>query len=235
MSSLNENQKDLKTRYCAVVPAYREGGRIGKVVEGIRRYCPNVIVVDDGSPDETVKEAESAGAFVLRHEVNRGKGEAHRTGFEYAHRQGYDFVITLDADGQHAPEDIPAFVDEYEKNRTPVLVGTRMADPRTMPLVRRLTNRFMSWLISREMGQWVPDTQCGYRLYALDVLPLLNFQSAGFAAESEVLLNLADKGIKIGSVPIRIIYGDEKSKIRPVRDTMRFFAMLRKHRGQKKS
>ena len=102
-----------------------------------------------------------------------------------------------------------------------------------MPFIRRMTNRFMSWLLSREMGQRVPDTQSGYRLYAREVLGMLKVDSARFAAESEVLLSLSDEGVKIGSSPIQVIYSDEKSKINPVRDTMRFFQMLHDYRGKR--
>jgi len=216
------------SRYCVIVPAYQESGRIGRVVEAIREYCPDVIVVDDGSSDSTAAEAERAGATVLRNRVNMGKGIALDVGMAHAREGGYDFVITMDADGQHAPSDIPVFVEEYSRSGIPVLIGNRMSDPGTMPAVRRLTNRFMSWLLSRKMGQRVPDTQCGYRLYSTDCLPPPMPESGRFAAESEVLLHIAAQGVKIGSVPIKVIYGDEKSKINPVKDTVRFFAMLRR-------
>ena len=102
-----------------------------------------------------------------------------------------------------------------------------MVEQEKMPLVRRLTNRYMSWLLSRKMKQYVPDSQCGYRLYRCDVLSFTATQSSGFAAESEVLMILASRGIRMDSVPIAAIYGDEQSKIHPVRDTIRFFSMLR--------
>jgi glycosyltransferase involved in cell wall biosynthesis len=140
----------------------------------------------------------------------------------------------MDGDGQHAPEDLPGFLEAYRRSGARVVVGNRMADPKTMPLVRRLTNRFMSGLLSRRMGQHVPDTQNGYRLYGREVLPiLLATVSEGFAAESEVLLDLSEAGESIASAPTRIIYGDERSKIRPVQDTIKFFSMLKHHKGNK--
>lgn len=217
-------------RFAVVVPAYREGGRIGAVVKGIRVHAPLVVVVDDGSPDGTAAEAEAAGAHVIRHPRNQGKGAALETGFAYAAQQGMDFVITLDADGQHDPAHIPQLVALHREQGVPVVVGSRMGDPRTMPWLRRLTNRGMSALLSWIMGQHVADTQSGYRLYRTDVLPLVKAESGGFAAESETLLNLAAAGVRIGEVPIRVIYGDEKSKIRPVRDSVRFLGMLWNHR-----
>jgi glycosyltransferase involved in cell wall biosynthesis len=219
------------SRYCVVVPAYCEAKRVRKAVEGIRRYCERVVVVDDGSPDATAEEARKAGAIVLRHETNLGKGAAIDTGMKYAREQGCEFAVAMDADGQHAPEDIPAFVDAYRAARTPVILGTRMSNPEGMPLVRRLTNRFMSRLLSRHMGQRVPDTQCGFRLYACEGFPEVSRESRRFDYDSEILLLYAERGVRIGAVPVRVIYGDEKSKIRPVSDTIRFFRMLRRHRA----
>jgi len=215
---------------CVIIPAYREAGRIGAVVEGVKAFVPDVIVVDDGSPDATASQAERAGAMVIRHEVNRGKGAALDTGFRAARAQGFDFAITMDGDGQHAPSDLPAFVQAYHQSGIPVLIGTRMSDTRSMPRIRLMTNRFMSWLLSREMGQWVPDTQCGYRLYALAVVPEISAESQRFAAESEILMELSHRGVKIGSVPIATLYGTEQSKIHPIKDAFRFFKMLRQFR-----
>lgn len=225
----------MEIKGCVIIPAYREGGRIGAVVAEVFSYLRDVIVVDDGSPDGTAAEAEAAGAVVIRHEVNAGKGVALNTGFKAARERGFDFVITMDGDGQHAPSDLPGFVEAYSRTGTPVLVGTRMSDTRTMPWVRRLTNRIMSWLLSREMGQWVPDTQCGYRLYKLSVVPGVPAESPRFAAESEILMDLSHRGIRIGSVPIATLYGTEKSKIHPVKDAFRFMKMLRQYRKRRKA
>jgi glycosyltransferase involved in cell wall biosynthesis len=212
--------------WAVLVPAYREAEHVGDVVRGIRRRAPRVIVVDDGSDDATAARAEEAGAQVIRHDVNRGKGAAVQTGLRHARAAGLEFVIVMDADGQHDPEDIPAFIEAYRRTGDPVLVGNRMADPRGMPLLRRHTNRFMSVLLSRKMGQRVPDTQNGFRLYRLDVLPEAPLNAQRFAAESEILLELAARGLRVGAVPTRVIYGNEKSKINPVRDTLRFCGML---------
>lgn len=223
------------TRGCVIIPAYREGGRIGTVVAGVLPYMPRIIVVDDGSPDGTAEEAGRAGAQVIRHAVNLGKGAALDTGFRAAREQGFEFAVTMDGDGQHAASDLPAFLEAYERTGSPVLVGNRMAEAKQMPVVRWLTNRFMSWLLSREMGQRVPDTQCGYRLYKLSVVPELSAASKRFAAESEILLDLGGRGISIGSVPVATLYGTETSKIHPVKDTFRFFAMLRQYRRKRKA
>lgn len=217
---------------CVLIPAYREAGRIAPVVRAVLAQGVDVLVVDDGSEDDTAAEARAAGAVVLRHAVNRGKGAALVTGFAWVREQEYHCVITLDADGQHAAEDIGAFIAAYREGKWPVLIGNRMADPVGMPRVRRWTNRYMSRLLSRRMGQTVPDTQCGFRLYECDLLREVTCRASRFDAESEILLALAARGVPMGAVPIRVIYGDERSKIRPLRDTLRFLRMLRNVRKE---
>lgn len=219
-----------------IIPAYQEEARVGTVVAGARRYCSHVIVVDDGSTDRTSEEARKAGAEVIRHSVNRGKGAALNTGFQTARERGMEFVITMDADGQHNPDEISRFVETYRRTGCPVIIGNRMDKAKgTMPWVRRWTNLFMSRLLSRRMGQWVPDTQNGFRLYRCDVLPRMPTDAQRFAAESEVLLDLAAAGVRIGTLPTSVIYGAEKSKIHPLRDTYRFFSMLWRHRRKQKN
>jgi len=229
------SQTPQAQRGCVIVPAYNEERRIAAVVRSVREQVPVVVAVDDGSRDGTAREAEQAGAVVLRHETNRGKGAALETGFRYAREQGYDYVITMDGDGQHDPADLPKFVETYERTGIPVLIGNRMADAGSMPWIRRVTNRVMSWLLSREMAQFVPDTQCGYRLFRCDIVPLVAAESVRYAAESEMLLNVADRGIRIDAVPIATIYRDEKSKINPFCDTVRFIGMLRRYRRRKRA
>lgn len=219
-------------RFCVIIPAYREEKHIGAVVREVLEYAEDVVVVDDGSPDDTAQEAERAGARVLAHVRNQGKGAALRTGFRHAAERGCELAITMDADGQHAPSDIPAFLAAYARTRCPAIVGNRMGDTRTMPWLRRKTNRFMSGLLSRTMGQYVPDTQCGFRLYHRDIFPLLVREgSSRYDAESEVLLRISLEGRRIGAVAIQTIYGAERSKINPFADTLRFFRMLRRFRN----
>lgn len=220
------NVKTVQPKLCVIVPAYREERRIGDVVRALRGQGFEVLVVDDGSDDGTERVAREAGAVVVRHERNRGKGAALNTGFEWARARGYDAVITMDADGQHLPEEAPKFVEAYQRSGVPVLIGNRMWNPEGMPFVRRMTNRFMSWLLSRLMGQYVPDTQCGFRLYRCDMLPLAAGETERFDAESEILLRIASHGIRMGSVRISTVYADERSKIRPTADTVRFVKML---------
>lgn len=212
-----------------LVPAYREERHVADLVREILDYAPNVLVVDDGSPDATAEAARSAGATVLAHAKNRGKGAALQSGFEYAAQNGFEFVLTMDGDGQHAPSDIPAFLAAWERTHAQVLVGNRMGDTAGMPWLRRRTNLFMSSLLSKVMGQYVPDTQCGFRLYQSSAFPEPPEPGSDrFAAESESLLRLSLRGVTISSVTIQTIYGEEKSKINPIADTIRFFRMLRR-------
>lgn len=224
----------LKT--CVLIPACNEEKRVAAVVREVRDYCPDVVVIDDGSSDDTGQTAADAGATVLEHVHNQGKGAALQTGFDYAREHGYDLAITLDADGQHAPSDIPAFLQAYARTHSPVLVGNRMGNVADMPRLRRFVNRFMSALLSRVMGQHVPDTQCGFRLYHRSAFPEgpYDAHSRRFAAESEILLRLSLQGRKIGAVTIQTIYGDEKSKVHPLADTVHFFRMLRRFKKIKK-
>lgn len=213
-----------------IIPAYGEARHIGEVVKSVLNHVETVVVVDDGSPDSTADEAQKAGAIVLRHDANRGKAMALNTGFSYACRNGFEAVITMDGDGQHVPDDIARFTEAYVRTGCPALIGNRMADPKGMPPIRRLTNRLTSWMLSTEMKQHVPDSQNGFRLYRCDILPLVCTESGRFAAESEILLRIADRGFRIGAVPIKTVYRDEKSKISPLRDTIGFFGVVLRHR-----
>lgn len=213
-------------RVCIVIPAHNEEKYIGPLVAAIRAKGLEVVVVDDGSFDATSTKAKEGGAVVLRNEPRQGKGYSLKRGFAYALENKFDGVIAMDGDGQHAVADLDAFLKAAESSSFCVANGTRMRDVRHMPFVRRVTNRFMSWMISRICGQEIEDTQCGFRYISGDVLKQLKLTSNDFEIETEVLLKSSRAGCKILSVPIQTIYQDEKSKIRPVRDTIRFFKYL---------
>ncbi len=209
-------------KVCIVIPAFNEERTIGTLVRQVRAGGHDVTVADDGSSDATVSQARCAGAEVLVSAVNRGKGAALARGFAHCLRRGYDAAITMDGDGQHAPEDVPFFVRAAQAPHTDILVGNRMHDSGTMPLVRYCTNMFMSWLISLLAGQQIPDTQCGFRLIKRRVLESISLRSSKFEVESEMLVKAARAGFSIVSVPVTTIYSGEDSSIRPFRDTLRF-------------
>jgi lipoyl synthase len=228
-----ETHAAMEQDACVIIPAYQAVATIGPLVAEVREHIADVVVVDDGSRDATAQQARQAGALVLQHGANVGKGAALQTGFEWALRAGKRLAITMDADGQHRPADIPKFLSTYHRTGIPVLLGNRTADRENMPFSRRSSNAVMSWLLNRLMHRYVPDTQCGFRLFRGDVLPFLNADSHRFAAESEVLLHLADRGFRMDSVRVNVQQAPHRSTIRPLRDTLQFLGMLRRYRRQR--
>ncbi len=210
----------------ALIPCFNEEQHIADVVAGCKKAGLDAIVVDDCSDDGTAAAAEAAGAQVVSHEVNRGKGAAMETGMRTAREAGFDAVLTLDGDGQHSPDDIPKFLAAAEEGAPDMVIGTRMGDVSTMPLVRKLTNRFMSWLISKLARTRVTDSQSGFRLVKLSLRDEIKVEGERFDAESEIIIKAGRAGKRIVEVPIQTIYGDERSKINPVRDTIRFIALV---------
>ena len=222
---------------CLLIPAYNEAGTISQVISKARRIIKSVVVVDDGSQDATAQIARDSGAFVLKHQVNRGKGAALRTGFQYALDHGYDAVITMDSDGQHDVGDIPSFLRAFnesprvrggvqEHSPTGIILGSRMHNISTMPAVRKLTNKLTSFVGSLLAHQELKDSQSGFRLISSDVLRAVQLETSRYETESELLIKASKSGFRIISVPIKTIYGQEVSKINPVIDTCRFFRLL---------
>jgi glycosyltransferase involved in cell wall biosynthesis len=197
----------------ALIPGYQEGPRIAAVVEGARRHLP-VVVVDDGSTDDTADQAEAAGATVLRQRPNAGKGAAIRIGFRDALEHGAIAVVTLDADGQHDPAEIPAFLSAFEAGRPELIIGRR--DFGSMPPVRRLSNTLGGWVFSAAVGRRVADNQSGYRLIGRQLMTaLLDSDEQGFEFEVEMIARCIALGLPMAEVPIRTIYAGEPSHIRP--------------------
>lgn len=219
-----------RTNVAALIPAFREELHIGEVVRRALPQVNSVLVIDDGSPDATAAQARAAGAEVMVHPVNQGKGAAIKTGFRTLLAREIKYMLILDGDGQHLPEEIPRFLEEATASHAAFIVGSRMTDLETMPAVRKLTNRYMSWRISRACGQRIPDTQCGFRMIHREVVPHLFCESNNYDYETEMLLIAARQGFRISSVAVSTVYGEEKSKIHPVRDTIRFFQLMSRYR-----
>ncbi len=220
--------KATRANVAALIPCYFEEKHIRDVASRAMAQLNTVLAVDDGSTDHTSEEARSSGCDVVRHEKNAGKGAAIKTGLRtLLAKDDIAFVLILDGDGQHLPEEIPAFLAAANESGAPMVVGNRMGDLRKMPFVRKCTNRYMSWTISRVIGQRVPDTQCGFRMFHRSLAAeFLSTESAAFDFETEMLAIAARKGCAIAAAKVSTVYGDEVSKIHPLRDTLKFFKLL---------
>jgi glycosyltransferase involved in cell wall biosynthesis len=216
-----------QARSCAVLPAYNAALHIGPLVRAVRRLGLDAIVIDDGSTDATARQAAGAGARVVSHARNLGKGRALRTGFAQALRDGYTRVVTMDSDGQHDPADIPRLLEAAETAL--VVIGDRRIDRHRMPPARRATNRLMSAIVSRVAGQSIPDTQCGFRCLHRSALERFSLTTDRYELETELLLQAAAAGCRIASVPVRTIYQEQVSGIRPLPDAWRFLRLLARH------
>ncbi|PYL10505.1 MAG: hypothetical protein DME33_00550 [Verrucomicrobia bacterium] len=237
-------EMEIRSQTAAVIPAYQDEKHIGDIVRRTRERLDRVLVVDDGSTDQTAQRAREAGAEVVVHGQNRGKGEAIKTGlghwFAMANSSSdglgreVAWVILLDSDGQHLPEEIDSFlVAAMSATQPAFFIGNRMNNLAGMPFIRRVVNRCMSRRISRLCGQTIPDTQCGFRMLPRQLIPeLLRPESVrGFDYETEVLIIASRKGYRIDSLPITTVYTDQVSKIRPVRDALRFFKLMWRYRA----
>ena len=212
----------------AVIPAYQEGPRIEAVVTGAVRHLP-VVVIDDGSTDDTAAVAEAAGATLLRQHTNAGKGAALRAGFRHALASGAAAGLTLDADGQHDPAEIPRFLDAFASGHAELIIGRR--DPRAMPAARRISNVLGGAILAMALGRTVPDNQSGYRLIGRTLMhAMLDSDESGFEFEVEMVARCIALGLPIDSVPIRTIYAGEPSHIRPWRHFTEFLRVTGKAR-----
>lgn len=209
-------------RFAVVIPAFEAERTVAPVIRRAVAMHPHVIVVDDGSGDATGDVARSCGVPVLVHPVNFGKGRALRTAFDHAFAQGYDAVVTLDADGQHPPEELPKLAAAWADGADLVL-GTRAHLFAAMSAVRRASNGTSSWLISHVAGADLPDCQTGYRLYTRELIDAVGFPEPRFEAESAVIVRAVRHGFRVVGVPIRLDEADGRatSHYRPVVDSLR--------------
>ena len=205
---------------CAVIPTYNNGGTVADVVRGVLRQGLPVLVVDDGSTDGTADKLAGLDIQVLRHPVNRGKGRALKTGLEAAKKLGYRFALTIDADGQHDPADIPALVAAAGE-RT-LVVGSRNIAAEGMSSGSTFANRFSNFWFTVQTGRKLPDTQTGFRVYPLEDLPSLRLLTARYEAELTLLVFSAWKNLRLVPVPVRVYYpADRVSHFRPFADFFR--------------
>ncbi|MFH1857191.1 MAG: glycosyltransferase family 2 protein [Candidatus Omnitrophota bacterium] len=214
-------------RFCILIPVFNGGTTLEPLIKEIKTFAGDIIIVNDGSTDESALIAQAANVTIISHSQNRGKGAALKTGFEYILKNtAFEYVVIIDADGQHSPRSIPHFIEKLQETNADIIIGNRMEDVSAMPFIRRLTNRTMSFLISKIAGQNIPDSQCGYRLLSRRVLEEIDLETSNYDTESELLFKAAEKKIRIDSVKVPTIYQKEESKINPLKDTVRFVNLL---------
>ena len=218
---------DSKTsKICVVMPTYNNDGTLRDVVERVLKFCNDVIVVNDGCTDTSDEILASFGEkiTVVDYGRNRGKGYALKKGFEKAIELGFDFVITLDSDGQHYPEDIPLFINALEQHPYALIIGSRNLNEENMPGKNTFANKFSNFWFKIQTGVNLPDTQTGYRLYPLKNLPNLNLLTSRYEAELELLVGAAWRGVDLIPIKINVFYPKAEERVthfRPFCDFLR--------------
>jgi glycosyltransferase involved in cell wall biosynthesis len=207
-----------------LIPAFNEERTVRSVIAAAKRFISDILLVDDGSQDATGAEAAAAGAAVYRLKQNRGKGEALKVGFAYAVECEYDVVITIDADGQHDAEDIRQFLpllDRYD-----LILGSRLEDRASVPLLRRAANFTSSLIVSALCGRRIYDSQTGFRSYSAALIQKVNLDCSHFDLETEVIIKAVRQGFRIGRCCIRTIYAAEVSRFKNIKDSARFLQVI---------
>jgi glycosyltransferase involved in cell wall biosynthesis len=205
----------------ALIPAFNEATTIGEVVRNLTGVVHRVLVVDDGSTDSTAERAKAAGADVVVHAENRGKGVAVRTGISMLTQQGFSHALIMDGDMQHLPEEAPALIRAAAETGADLVLGERQFQRHAMPTSRYHANRWGSRVLSWFVGAPIRDTQCGFRVVRLAALKGVQLRSRSYEIETEMLVKLWRRHARINSVPVSAVYGAETSKLRPIRDTTR--------------
>lgn len=203
------------------IPAFNEGKVIDKVIRNCLKFADNVVVCDDGSTDNTYEIADSAGAEVIRHEKNIGKGESLRSLFKFARHSNHDIIVTIDGDGQFLPEEIPKLVKGIEKGKSDLVIGYRFDDTTEMPDYRRFGNKLLDKMTNMVEEISVRDTQSGFRAYSKKVVDTIDFKMKGFGADAEILIDATKKGFRLSEEKITVIYdtGAKTSTKNPISHT----------------
>lgn len=192
----------------AVIPAYNEGTRVGNVVEEAKRFVNTVIVVDDGSDDNTADIAEKAGAVVMRHIENCGAGAATMTGIDAARVLGAEVIVTLDADEQHSPEDIPALLNPIEADEADIVFANRFGQKNRIPLIRRLFNGIGNVITFAVTGKWVSDSQCGFKVFGPKAVAQIDLRMSGYEFCTEIVRECAQHRWRVVQVPAKVLYSE---------------------------
>ena len=194
----------MNTLVC--IPAFNEEGAIGKLVRKTLSYVDSVVVCDDGSSDNTAKEAENSGAHVIVHDENRGKGSALKSLFEHARHSSADIIVTIDGDGQFLPEEIKKLTKPIIEKTSDIVVGYRFDDDTQMPSYRKIGNKILDHATNIATSIPIRDTQSGFRAYSKNAIELIEFSNDGFTADSEILIDASKHGLRISEEKITVIY-----------------------------
>ena len=214
--------------WCVIIPTYNNAGTIHRVVSDVAAVADNVIVVDDGSTDATAETLRQFDVTVVTHSRNRGKGAALKSGFRKARQMGFDYAVTMDADGQHFASDIPAFLDAERHCPGALIVGCRNLNEDGMPAGNTFANKFSNFWFRLQTGINLADTQTGFRLYPLRRLPVLGLISSRYEAELALLVLMAWRGVELRAVDVRVSYSPEGGRVshfRPCLDFIRISAL----------
>jgi len=224
LSNLKQINKKVNS-VCAVIPFYNEKKTLKKILDETNKFVDHIFAVNDGSTDDLyTEEINLEGLESIELNINSGKGKALSVGFEQAITSGFQYVVTLDADLQHDPQYIPKFIDSL--SLFDIVIGNRLNNFKGMPLQRRASNKLTSLLLTIKTGQTILDSQCGFRAYRREVLEKVKTENLGFEAESEILIKAAKRKFRIGFTDIPTVYGDEKSKMRPLEAIVGFLKVL---------
>ena len=209
-----------------LIPAYNAAGYLPQLTERIQKALPgqDILIINDGSTDNTDDILESMNILTMKNEPNRGKGYTLNRGFNYAIKNNYDYVITIDADLQHLPEELPSFLSSETEGD--IYIGTRKIDLRIMPFARWLTNNLTSLIISVFSGRRIKDSQSGYRMFAVDILRAARVRTVNYDFESEILFQAGLLGARVAEITVTTVYEESTSYINPLIDTGRFIKLI---------
>lgn len=210
--------------WCVIIPTYNNAGTICRIIADVRKYTPHIIVVNDGCTDGTSSLLAGQEVTLVEYSRNRGKGHALMAGFRKARALGFDYAITIDADGQHFASDIPAFVDAVRQHPGSMIVGSRNLAEKNMPAANTFANKFSNFWFKLQTGINLPDTQTGYRLYPLRKMGRMRWLTSRYEAELEMLVYAAWQGIPLVPINVKVYYlpaGQRVSHFRPVYDFVR--------------
>lgn len=218
-----ERLKDLKT--VIIIPTYNNNGTIAQVISDVKEYADDIMVVNDGSTDNTLEILQNTdGIMIETYEKNMGKGHALKTGLAKAYELGFRYAITIDADGQHYADDIPVFINRIEEVPDSLLIGGRNLNADNMPGKNTFANKFSNFWYKVETGQELSDTQSGYRLYPLDRIQNIRFMTSRYEFEVEIIVRASWRGVNVENVPVKVYYPPVEERVshfRPFRDFFR--------------